>query len=308
MRTTYAIVFASLAALGACKKSGGTGGGGGGGWLVGEAGLMVNVQGDEAIGTYDLGETERLNAIACRYAGEAWVVGDNGTLLYTDTGGDEWTAEEVPTTAHLRTVATQDDGPVFIGGDGTFLVTTDTGATWTELGDGVAQFRSMSAAFANSGVLAISEDGGFWEYDGSTLTRRTTLPGARAIHQTPEGDIVMTAGRGIMRSINGGATWQQLVIDPSVMFDDIRVNEDGSAVAVGENGAIANIDVNGGVTLQYVGTASLHTIHIHHDTKGYAGGDGGTVLITDDSGLTWRMGPNVERTVRGVDEIGFGHR
>jgi photosystem II stability/assembly factor-like uncharacterized protein len=309
MRTTYAIVVASLVAAGGCKKSGGgPTGGGGGGWLVGEAGLMVNIQDDEPVGTYDLGDTEQLDAIACRYAGEAWVVGDHGTLLYTSDGGEEWSAEVVPTTARLRTLATQDDGPVFIGGDGTFLVTTDTGKTWTELGDGVTSFRSMSAAFSNSGVLAISEDGGFWEYEDGTLTRRTTLPGARAIHQTPQGDVVMTAGRGILRSTNGGATWQPLAVDPSIVFDDLRVNEDGSAVAVGENGAIANVDVHGGVTLQYVGTSSLHAIHVHHDTTGYAAGDGGTVLVTDDAGLTWRVGPNVGRTVRGVDEIGFGHR
>ncbi len=309
MRTRYAIMFASLVAAGGCKKGGGgPGGGGGGGWLVGEAGLMVNLHGEDRVGDYDLGATEQLNAIACRYAGEAWVAGEHGTLLYTSDGGEEWTAQVVPTTAHLRTIATQDDGPVFIGGDGTFLVTTDTGETWTNLGDGTASFRSMSAAFANSGVLAISEDGGFWQYGDGTLQRRTTLPGARAIHQTPAGDIVMTAGRGIMRSINGGATWQPLAVDPSIVFDDLRVNEDGSGVAVGANGAIANIDVHGGVTLQYVGTASLHTIHVHHDTTGYAAGDDGTVLVTDDSGLTWRLGPNVGRTVRGVDEIGFGHR
>ena len=100
----------------------------------------------------------------------------------------------------------------------------------------------------------------------------------------------------------------ELAVDHDVIFEDIRVAEDGTAVAVGANGAIANIDAAGGVTLQTVGTASLHTIHIHHDTNGYAAGDDGTVILTNDSGLTWQMGPNVGRTVRGVDAIGFGHR
>jgi photosystem II stability/assembly factor-like uncharacterized protein len=264
--------------------------------------------GDDPVGSYDLGASEQLNAIACRYAGEAWVVGQNATLLYTSDGGEEWTAQVVPTSAHLKTLATQDDGPVFIGGEGTFLVTSDTGQTWTDLGDGVTSFRSMSAAYAKSGVLALSEDGRLWEYDAGTLTQRTTLPGARAVHQATSGDVIMTAGRGIVRSTNGGATWHQLAVDPSIVFDDIRVMDDGSGVAVGESGAIANIDAAGGVTIQYAGTASLHTIHIHHDTTGYAAGDDGQVLVTDDSGLTWRIGPNVGRTVRGVDEIGFGHR
>ncbi len=304
----FAFACAALAVPG-CKKSGGGGGGGGGGWLVGDSGLMANIHGEEPVGDYDLGATEQLNAIACRYAGEAWVVGQRGTLLYTNDGGEDWEAQSVPTGANLRTLATQDNGPVFIGGDGTFLVTTDTGATWRDLGDGATSFRSVSAStFLDGGVFAVSEDGGVWKYTDGVLARRTTLAGARSVHQSIGGDIVMTAGAGIYKSTNSGATFQPLAVDPSLVFDDIRVNTDGSATAVGANGAIANIDAFGGVTIQYVGDKSLHTLHIHHDTTGYAAGDDGQVLVTHDLGLTWRIGPNVGRTVRGVDEIGYGHR
>jgi photosystem II stability/assembly factor-like uncharacterized protein len=310
MRTHFAVLFMAVAAFGCKKGTGGTGGGGGGGgWLIGSSGLMVNIQNDKVIGGYDLGSTANLNAIACRYQAEAWVVGDDATVLYTNDGGTSWTAQAVPTTAHLRTLATQDDGPVFLGGDGAFLVSTDTGATWTALGDGTASFRSMSAAQAGTGVLAVSDDGGIWSYDGSALTRRTTIDGARAIHQTPDGEIVMTAGSGLARSLDGGVTWSTLNVDPSLVFDDVRVNEDGSAVAVGAAGAIANIATDGTVSVQYVGASGLHTIHIEDDEEmGYAGGDDGQVLVTNDNGLTWQIGPNVGRTVRGVDEIGFNHR
>ena len=68
------------------------------------------------------------------------------------------------------------------------------------------------------------------------------------------------------------------------------------------------IALDGTVSVQSVGDHSLHTIHIHGDEVGYAGGDAGQVLITEDGGLTWRMGPNVGRSVRGVDGIGFNHR
>lgn len=310
--TTRKILFALICVTASgtgCKKSGGPTGGGGGGWLVGERGLMVNVQDDDPVGGYELGADVNLNAIACRYDAEAWVVGEYGTLLYTNNGGVDWEAQTVPTAANLRSLATQDDGPVFVGGDGTFLVTLDTGATWRDYGDGTTSFRSMSTAFLESGVVAISEDGGFWRFRDGVLERRTTLAGARAVHQTIGGDTIVVVGDGAMyKSVNGGATFQPLTVDPGYAFSDVRVNPDGSATAVGEYGVVANIDRYGSVAIQYLGAMSLHTMHIHHDTTGYAAGDDGQVFITEDQGLTWRLGPNVGRTVRGVDEIGFGHR
>lgn len=306
LRTQLLVACTAVLAIG-CKKSG-TGGGGGGGWLVGEAGLMVNIDDGKPQGAYELGSDEQLNAIACRGLTEAWVVGAHGTVLHTSDAGEEWEAIGVPTSAQLRSLATLDAGPVLIGGDGTFLVTTDAGASWTDYGDGRTSFRSLVGSNETSRVLALSDDGGLWTFEAGVLARRTTLLGARAVHEATAGDIVMTAGSGITRSLNAGATWEPLAVDPDLVWNDIRVNADGSAVAVGNDGAIANIDASGRVSVQYVGDASLYTLHTHHNAVGYAAGDDGVVLVTEDVGSTWRFGPNVGRSVLGVDEIGLGHR
>lgn len=308
MKTKLAFLCVALAAVG-CKKNGtGTGGGGGGGgWFTGSSGLMQNVTPAGTLGhAYELGSTVDLRGIACRYSGEAWVVGNAGTLLYTSDAGATWSAQVVPTTADLRTLATQDFGPVFVAGNGTLLVTKDTGATWTELSNGTTAFRSMAAAQAGDTVLALADDGGLWSYNG-VLTRTGTLAGMRTLAVSPDGQVALAAGAGMMMSRDAGVTWTALAVDPSITFDDIRIAEDGDAVAVGTGGAIANIDgATGAVSVQHVGTANLHTIAL--DDTGYAAGDGGQILVTHDGGLTWSLGPVLGGTVWGVDEIGDGHR
>jgi photosystem II stability/assembly factor-like uncharacterized protein len=312
MRNLVAFVCIAMAAA-ACKKSGGTGGGGGGGgWLVGSSGLMENLDANGKLGAgYDLGASQQLNSIACRYQGEAWVAGAQGTLLYTRDAGATWAAQAVPATGDLRAIATQDAGPVFVVGDGAFLVSSDTGATWQSLGDAHTLFRSVAAAQQGDTVLAIAGDGGLWQYAGS-LAQLTTLSGARTVAVSPDGDTALAAGHGLWRSVDAGHSWQALVVDPALVFDDVRVGEDGTAVAVGSGGAIAMIAASGAVAVQHAGTADLHALHIADpdsvDATGYAAGDGGAVWITHDAGLTWLAGPNVGRTVLGVDEIGFGHR
>jgi photosystem II stability/assembly factor-like uncharacterized protein len=324
MRIQLALLCVALAATGCRKGTGGGTGGGGGGWLVGSSGLMANIKTDQTVGAgYDPGSSAQLNSIACRYSGEAWVAGGSGTLLYTNDAGATWTAQAVPTTADLRAIATQDDGPVFVAGVGTMLESDDTGATWRQLG--TASFRSVAAAQEAGTVLAISDDGAVWSFDGATLTTSQTLPGARAVAVASGGQLAMVAGAGLWRSIDAGVTWTQLAVDPAgpsksdplhsgpaVIFDDVRIDESGNAVAVGAGGTVANIDATGAVAIQRLGGADLHTLHIADfdsgAATGYAAGEGGQVWITSDAGKSWTLGPNLGRTVFGVDEIGDGHR
>jgi photosystem II stability/assembly factor-like uncharacterized protein len=313
MRKSTAIVISAFAVTGlaSCKK-----GGGGGGWLVGESGLMQNIDGNGNTGDgYDLGATERLNAIACRYADEAWVVGDKGTLLYTADAGKSWASQNLGTDAHFRSLATQDDGPVFVVGDGVFFTASPqytTGkAEWVQLGDGKTSWTSVAAAQAASTVLAVSDDGGIWSVENGALSKTGSLPGMRAVAVSPDGQIAMAVGEGMYRSTDAGKTWRELEIDASFAYSDVWIDENGEAVAAGAGGLISRIDADGRVLTQRLGTADLKTIHIapsdDYTGLGYAAGVGGQVWITEDSGWTWKKGPNVGRTVLGVDEIGLGH-
>jgi photosystem II stability/assembly factor-like uncharacterized protein len=311
------VCLAVVLSAGACKKtSGGPGGGGGGtSWLVGKSGLMVKVgiNGDAA--GYDLASTETLTGIACRFVGEAWVVGTHGTLLYTTDGGQSWQPQQIPTTADLRALATQNTGPVYVAGDGVFLTSVDAGAHWTSVGDGTASFRSLAAAQYGDTVLAISDDGTLWSYENQQLVRRTSIPGARTVAVSPDGESAIIVGDSLIaRSVDAGRTWTPLSVGAGVRFDDVRLDEDGDALAVGASGAIAHIGVDGRVTVQHAGTADLHTVHLSYldddSGVGFTAGDGGAVWITRDGGATWQAGPVVGGTVWSLDQIGdpSGHR
>ena len=320
MRYKLAILLcAALAMTAACRKRGtGTGGGG---WFVGTDGLMANVTQQGLIGPgYDLGSSETLYGIACRYSNEAWVVGAHGTLLYTSDAGAHWSAQELGVGGDLRALATQDAGPVFVAGDGVFLTGVPaplTGATtWRSLGDGVTRFRYLAAAQRGETVLAIDDAGGLWSYENDQLVRRTAIEGARAVAVSPDGETVIVAGAGLSRSLDGGKTFAPLAVDAGARFADVRIDDDGEALAVGAAGMVARIDGEGRVLTQRVGTADLKTLHVgspdddsgNYSGTGYTAGEGGQVWRTDDFGWSWKQGPNLGRTVLGIDEIGDGHR
>jgi len=218
----------------------------------------------------------------------------------------------VPTSTELRALATQDAGPVFVAGDGVFLTSNDTGQHWAELSDGTVSFRSIAAAQQSDGVLALSQDGRLFAVDNNQLLQRGSFAGARALAITPDGQTAIVVGdRMISRSTDGGVSWQSLS-GGNATFDAVRISEDGDALAVGSGGALAHVSSGGLVTMQQLGNADLHAIHLAETddpatAAGFAAGSNGRVFITLDGGRTWRDGPNVGGTVLGADMIGEGH-
>ena len=146
----------------------------------------------------------------------------------------------------------------------------------------------------------------------SQLRQRGSFAGARALAISPDGQTAVVVGdRMISRSTDGGVTWQPLS-GGNATFDAVRIGEDGEALAVGSGGALAHISSGGLVTMQQLGTADLHAVHLAETddsatAAGFVAGSNGRVFITLDGGRTWRDGPNVRGTVLGADMIGAGH-
>src|SRR5439155_3506849 len=90
-------------------------------WLVGQRGLMLNMDVTGRMGHYPLEASGDLLAIACWGASRAWVAGEGGTLLTTEDAGVTWRAVDAGSKARLRAVAIAEKGHVFVAGDDGFL-------------------------------------------------------------------------------------------------------------------------------------------------------------------------------------------
>ncbi len=72
-----------------------------------------------------------LNAIGFADNHSGWVVGNNGTILYTDNGGQSWSRQESKVKDDLKGLTVIDQKTVWIVGDRTLLRTMDSGKHWT---------------------------------------------------------------------------------------------------------------------------------------------------------------------------------
>lgn len=96
---------------------------------------------------------------------KGWVVGEQGTVLYTEDGGENWEAQESGTKLHLRKVQFIDHKKGWMIGEGRseviILHTYDGGKNWS------VQWRKEDEWMSLSGLHFINENGG-WAAGNST--------------------------------------------------------------------------------------------------------------------------------------------
>jgi photosystem II stability/assembly factor-like uncharacterized protein len=292
------ILTAALLATG-CKKKGG-----GGAWLVGQDGLMANVEADGTLGEgYDLGGTDDLLGIGCRGDEVAFVVGEGGTALRTYDTGVTWEATDVGTAVALRDVAVAWE-LLYVAGDDGLRVSTDDGDGWTMLAGSERAWRTISTTDTGALALALADDGSVWRWDGVTLTQASSLAGARAAMLSHDGRFAAVAGDAgaLAISDDGGVTWTAVDTGTTADLHAVWSGTHGEVLAAGAAGTIVRL-ADGVVTVSTPATATLRAVHIH-DGVGHAAGDGGEVLVTHDGGASWDvLAVAVAGTVYDLDDI-----
>lgn len=202
-----------------------------------------------------------------------YVVGWSGEIRKTVDGGDNWSQITVPGNPGTRNYMAchffDDMSGIVVGGHETMdsiqtiLKTIDGGANWTIASDNLGSYLRSVHFVDNSIGFAVGDDGT------------------------------------ILKTINGGDNWTPQSVSGSIqsrMLNDVYFIDQNIGIAVGgwpSNDSIQTIlkTTDGGANWNIVTdnlSPMLNAVHFFSATQGYAVGNDGAVLYTNDSGSTWQ--------------------
>lgn len=232
---------------------------------VGQFGLVMVEDGQGKWSKIDTDSKSRMYSVGLSPSGMAVAVGEFGTVRKSADGGRTWTSiapdwsafadPESPGTGEpsLFSVQVSDTDQITIAGEfGVMLRSTDAGASWQVLRPVrpkaatifamhlVAQGQGSSFAVGQTGELLVSSDGGSsW----AACTPQTAM-NFLGVAAAPGGQVVITGMRVMMRSLNGGMTWEPVVEGDTTTdwYQAVRtVPDSGQIMAVGHAGRIIRI-------------------------------------------------------------------
>jgi hypothetical protein len=229
------------------------------------------------------------------------MIGSRTFLVGTDAYGIAITSDSGATwiqalgTRQITAINVDVPGSYYVGASPTNTVTggvffsADEGATWRYLG--LSDRIITSIAVDGSGRLLASTDAGIFAYTGHLLDWTLTSPFPEFIDRVlipgPESIIATSAGRGIYRSENNGATWEQ----NGLRGQDISaiLAGEGSVLYLGTYGSRAFVSNDDGASWGQVASNALCDYVFSFARSGsdaYACTDCGLFRSTD-TGATW---------------------
>ena len=195
-----------------------------------------------------------------------WVAGDGGTIMRTTDGGITWQAQDSGTEEDLKVIKFWDDKIGWAGGWKTLLRTTDGGVSWSTSTVAPEIMRIVDLAFVDpqEGYLV-----GYEDFDGLF---------GRVLHTT-----------------DGGASWEYTGFSgpgPVAIYaaKDMPIWVAGGWVkaALWKGADHTSRDITPG------GNGTFREVFFSDAQHGWAVGDGGLAVFTEDGGEHWQS--------MGVDE------
>lgn len=203
-------------------------------------------------------------------ATRGFVAGDGGYLASTSDRGRTWNKYPLNTTENINEIYFRNEDNGYIVAGRKIFITSDGGTTWretvifrpTDFRNNTPTFLSIRFADKKRGYAV-----------GSILNSK---------------DYVIDSL--VMRTTDGGATWQRLVVPSKLELFHLDFNGSSHGWIVGDNGLIlATSDYGDTWRVQKSGTTNaLYNVDFRDDNEGYAVGEAGTILRTENGGGMWQ--------------------
>ena len=244
-----------------------------------------------------------------------WVVGSEGTILYTDDGGQQWVPQRSGTAQDLWDISFVNGETGYVVGSNIILKTTNRGQTWqaldveAEANDtylSVHFFDAQTGLVVGINTILLTNDGG-QSWQRYTLSGRERLLGVQfADAQTAY--IVGSFGA-MLKTIDGGQSWHRLNQEATQNLVSVYFISTQTGFIVGADSpeGILLKTTDGGTTWQPIDTnipdfVFGNVLFINAQTGFIAGTTApdapvGVVLKTTDGGTTWQ---SVNTNIPGV--------
>lgn len=186
-----------------------------------------------------------------------------------------------------------------VGDHGLMLSTRDAGVTWEA--DSRGEFKGALLGISCSGnkPVVVGQQGAIYVYDNGAWLNPDPLTEERlfSVALSDKGVGVAVGAFGtVLRTTDGAATWEKLTIDWEKILNDylephiydVSINNQGLITIVGEFELIMQSADSGETwTVRHQGDASLFGVHLLDTGEGFAVGQEGRILKTEDGGASW---------------------
>lgn len=220
----------------------------------------------------------------CHVGTHCWAVGTHGVICQSGDSGRTWRTRFLPLSCTLKSVCFLTDRIGWVAGVRIDSVSSAERAVLFRTRDGGQSWVDLSAPSA--------------ELDGSADLTVSQLPGICHIRYFGlEEAIAVTApiadrrGQGIIRSEDGGQTWQLVPSEDSTgIWSAGAFLSTSEGIVVGRNQAYAAVVARQTVVINPPQTTlrQFRGVSIDTDGRGWIAGDNGTVFSTINAGITWQ--------------------
>jgi photosystem II stability/assembly factor-like uncharacterized protein len=231
----------------------------------------------------------------------AWIVGEEGTILYSNDGGKTWTRQQSGTTKNLFKVAAIDaQTAAAVGADGTILHTTDGGAHW-QSAKSPKMITLFDVAFTDkntgwaagefSTILSTKDGGQNWTVAaGGNTTDFTIGPFFTITFTDAQHGIAAGLAGELSVTEDGGKTWKPAKLPDQVGTYVLAEDQANKKLWIGGNGGKMFMQNPGG-QWQEVPRTTFHdlTDMAFEVNQGVAVGLNGTILLTQNAGEQWQV-------------------